>query len=392
MCQDHSSGKHYGIFACDGCAGFFKRSIRRARRYVCKSKTAGYCKVDKTHRNQCRACRLHKCNEAGMNKDAVQNERGPRNATLRRQMALSTHKDLYSYDMLSPVFREEYIRQHGMNLHYQPMFPPNYVLDLSMRNPQLLGHHQLHHTLHHLHSTPNYIPTVPEYPLTPPTPPSPEKQAPPALTLNQLSESTARITFAVIDFIKLECVDITMHDQSALLEDAWRELFFINAAEVNTLDHWHVLLSAFQTYEINDRTPIVVQEIKQCEDILHLLRKHAIRDKEYKYLRSIMLFKSAKYAVGDSTISGGSPCSSNDSKQLSDAAKMIKLMEMAEYDLKIFNNGNVTRCHTLTSIVAHVKHISSYSIKEFFFRNIIGKNSLSSTLQSLLISRAKIEV
>jgi hypothetical protein len=24
VCSDHSSGKHYGIFACDGCAGFFK--------------------------------------------------------------------------------------------------------------------------------------------------------------------------------------------------------------------------------------------------------------------------------------------------------------------------------------------------------------------------------
>lgn len=27
VCQDHSSGKHYGIYACDGCAGFFK--VRR---------------------------------------------------------------------------------------------------------------------------------------------------------------------------------------------------------------------------------------------------------------------------------------------------------------------------------------------------------------------------
>ena len=24
VCDDNSSGKHYGIFACDGCAGFFK--------------------------------------------------------------------------------------------------------------------------------------------------------------------------------------------------------------------------------------------------------------------------------------------------------------------------------------------------------------------------------
>lgn len=112
VCQDHSSGKHYGIFACDGCAGFFKRSIRRSRQYICKAKSEGSCVVDKTHRNQCRACRLRKCVEVGMNKDgmisrlvwdawfihwstlnyifdtAVQHERGPRNSTIRRQMAL----------------------------------------------------------------------------------------------------------------------------------------------------------------------------------------------------------------------------------------------------------------------------------------------------------------
>ncbi|VEN45298.1 unnamed protein product [Callosobruchus maculatus] len=70
VCGDFSSGKHYNIFACDGCAGFFKRSIRRNRRYVCKAKEEGACIIDKTHRNQCRACRLAKCQEAGMNKDA----------------------------------------------------------------------------------------------------------------------------------------------------------------------------------------------------------------------------------------------------------------------------------------------------------------------------------
>ncbi|KAM3726331.1 Nuclear hormone receptor [Dirofilaria immitis] len=90
VCQDHSSGKHYGIFSCDGCAGFFKRSIRRHRQYVCKNRGGGEegkCLVDKTHRNQCRACRLTKCLEIGMNKEAVQHERGPRNSTVRRHIA-----------------------------------------------------------------------------------------------------------------------------------------------------------------------------------------------------------------------------------------------------------------------------------------------------------------
>ncbi|CDW57709.1 zf-C4 and Hormone recep domain containing protein [Trichuris trichiura] len=68
VCGDASSGKHYGILACNGCSGFFKRSVRRKLIYRCQANT-GNCKVDKTHRNQCQACRLKKCIKMGMNKD-----------------------------------------------------------------------------------------------------------------------------------------------------------------------------------------------------------------------------------------------------------------------------------------------------------------------------------
>lgn len=73
VCGDKSSGKHYGIYSCDGCSGFFKRSIHKNRQYTCKahSDLKGKCPIDKTHRNQCRACRLQRCFEVNMNKDGI---------------------------------------------------------------------------------------------------------------------------------------------------------------------------------------------------------------------------------------------------------------------------------------------------------------------------------
>uniref|UniRef100_A0A0N5AE20 Nuclear receptor domain-containing protein n=1 Tax=Syphacia muris TaxID=451379 RepID=A0A0N5AE20_9BILA len=73
VCGDISSGKHYGILACNGCSGFFKRSVRRRLIYRCQAGT-GACIVDKTHRNQCQACRLRKCLSKGMNKDGMEHK------------------------------------------------------------------------------------------------------------------------------------------------------------------------------------------------------------------------------------------------------------------------------------------------------------------------------
>ncbi|EYB91078.1 hypothetical protein Y032_0211g2217 [Ancylostoma ceylanicum] len=73
ICDDRATGKHYGAISCDGCKGFFRRSIRKRHNYVCRFNKC--CDVTKNQRNACRSCRLQKCIEAGMKSNAIQNER-----------------------------------------------------------------------------------------------------------------------------------------------------------------------------------------------------------------------------------------------------------------------------------------------------------------------------
>ncbi|TDG98118.1 hypothetical protein EPR50_G00215590 [Perca flavescens] len=73
VCQDKSSGYHYGVSACEGCKGFFRRSIQKNMVYTCHREKN--CIINKVTRNRCQYCRLQKCLEVGMSKESVRNDR-----------------------------------------------------------------------------------------------------------------------------------------------------------------------------------------------------------------------------------------------------------------------------------------------------------------------------
>ncbi|KAK1787453.1 hypothetical protein P4O66_002929 [Electrophorus voltai] len=73
ICGDRSSGKHYGVYSCEGCKGFFKRTVRKDLTYTCRDNKD--CVIDKRQRNRCQYCRYQKCLAMGMKREAVQEER-----------------------------------------------------------------------------------------------------------------------------------------------------------------------------------------------------------------------------------------------------------------------------------------------------------------------------
>lgn len=68
ICGDKATGHHYGVTSCEGCKGFFKRTVQNKKIYTCRNLSKD-CPIDKRHRNRCQYCRFQKCIIAGMLKE-----------------------------------------------------------------------------------------------------------------------------------------------------------------------------------------------------------------------------------------------------------------------------------------------------------------------------------
>nr|AJF19172.1 peroxisome proliferator-activated receptor gamma [Epinephelus coioides] len=74
VCGDKASGFHYGVHACEGCKGFFRRTIRLKLVY---DHCDLHCRIHKKSRNKCQYCRFQKCLGWGMSHNAIRFGRMP---------------------------------------------------------------------------------------------------------------------------------------------------------------------------------------------------------------------------------------------------------------------------------------------------------------------------
>lgn len=84
VCSDRASGFHYGVLACEGCKGFFKRVCKEKLKTENTSESTifslqnkrhcifgGNCEINVRTRNRCQYCRIQKCIDLGMSKDGI---------------------------------------------------------------------------------------------------------------------------------------------------------------------------------------------------------------------------------------------------------------------------------------------------------------------------------
>ncbi|XP_019726315.1 estrogen receptor 2a isoform X1 [Hippocampus comes] len=138
VCQDYASGYHYGVWSCEGCKAFFKRSIQGHNDYICPA--TNQCTIDKNRRKSCQACRLRKCYEAGMTKCGMRKERGNYRNQQRRRVSLSSHSKTHGAKALTeppavselhpPALTPEQLIQRIMEAE-----PPEIYLMKDMRRP-----------------------------------------------------------------------------------------------------------------------------------------------------------------------------------------------------------------------------------------------------------------
>lgn len=91
VCGKKSTGIHFGVYSCEACKTFFRRSFLRSTPYKCDK--GGDCLINAEKQNgsrPCPACRLVKCLDLGMSKDGV--KQGRYTMTQRTSVILEVQK------------------------------------------------------------------------------------------------------------------------------------------------------------------------------------------------------------------------------------------------------------------------------------------------------------
>ncbi|NXB64026.1 VDR protein, partial [Struthidea cinerea] len=135
VCGDRATGFHFNAMTCEGCKGFFRRSMKRKAMFTCPF--SGNCHITKDNRRHCQACRLKRCVDIGMMKEFILTDE---EVQRKREMILKRKEEEALRESLKPKLSEEQQKVIDVLLEaHRKTYDPTYA-DFTKFRPPVRSH------------------------------------------------------------------------------------------------------------------------------------------------------------------------------------------------------------------------------------------------------------
>ncbi|XP_063146505.1 estrogen receptor beta [Candoia aspera] len=320
VCSDYASGYHYGVWSCEGCKAFFKRSIQGHNDYICPA--TNQCTIDKNRRKSCQACRLRKCYEVGMMKCGSRRERcGYRIIRRHRNPEDLVHcvgKVKKNNDSIIQV----------KEVLGNVLSPEQFVSILLEAEP------------------PNVLMSRPNKPFT---------EASMMMSLTKLADKEL---VHMIGWAKKipGFIELSLYDQVRLLESCWLEVLMVGLMW-RSIDHPGKLIFAPDLVLDRDEGKCV-EGILEIFDMLlattSRLRELKLQHKEYLCVKAMILLNSSMFPLSSAT---EEPESNKKLNHLLNSVTDALVWVIAKSGIPL--PQQTTRLANLLMLLSHVRHASN---------------------------------
>ncbi|XP_056152053.1 estrogen receptor 2b [Lampris incognitus] len=342
VCHDYASGYHYGVWSCEGCKAFFKRSIQGHNDYICPA--TNQCTIDKNRRKSCQACRLRKCYEVGMMKCGVRRERCSYRGTRHRRSGAQPRHSTGSRGLV----------RVGLGSRGQPH------LHLEASLPFLPPLPQVNKAHHSAMSPEQFISRIMEA-----EPPEihlidelkkPFTEASMMMSLTNLADKELVLMISWAKKIP-GFVELSLADQIHLLKCCWLEVLMLGLMW-RSVDHPGKLIFS-PDFKLNREEGHCVEGIVEIFDMLlaatSRFRELKLQREEYVCLKAMILLNSNMCINSSETEEEAE--SRNKLLRLLDS--VIDALVWAISKLGLSSQQQTLRLGHLTMLLSHIRHVSN---------------------------------